>query len=266
MDLEKLNKTQIILLALLVSFVTSIATGIVTVSLVQQAPPAITQTVNRVIEKTVERVVEKDLSKNGEPKVVTKEKVVLVKEADFVADAVKGAVPSLVSVYEVRAVPDSLDSETKKEDTKNEPVEKTEKVFVARGIFMGASVVMSDGTAFKKDATYVVRTLATGTETQVSGVKVTNGAAYLTLEKAIGAALSSADGTGVRLGQTLIVLGGAERLRVTTDIISDIERGSDESIKSMTLNTDAIAGNALISMEGKLVALFVDGAWMPLVK
>ena len=35
MDLEKLNKSQIVLLTLLVSFVTSIATGIVTVALMQ---------------------------------------------------------------------------------------------------------------------------------------------------------------------------------------------------------------------------------------
>jgi len=53
MEMEKLNKSQIVLLTLLVSFVTLIATGVVTVSLMDQAPPAIAQTVNRIVERTV---------------------------------------------------------------------------------------------------------------------------------------------------------------------------------------------------------------------
>src|SRR6185295_7741638 len=57
MDLEHLTKHQIVLLTLLVSFVTSIATGIVTVSLVNQAPPGVTRTINQIVEHTVEKVV-----------------------------------------------------------------------------------------------------------------------------------------------------------------------------------------------------------------
>ncbi len=51
--MEHLTKQQIVLLTLLVSFVTSIATGIITVSLMDQAPQAFTQTINRVIERVV---------------------------------------------------------------------------------------------------------------------------------------------------------------------------------------------------------------------
>src|SRR3989344_3153329 len=94
MDLEQLSKTQIILLTLLVSFVTSIATGIVTVSLVNQAPPGITQTVNRIVERTVERVVP-DVKLTQGAAVVTTEKTVVVKEDDLIAEAI-GKVSSRV--------------------------------------------------------------------------------------------------------------------------------------------------------------------------
>lgn len=51
--MEHLTKQQIVLLTLLVSFVTSLSTGIITVSLMDQAPASITRTVNQIIEKTV---------------------------------------------------------------------------------------------------------------------------------------------------------------------------------------------------------------------
>lgn len=55
--MDHLTKTQVVLLVLMVSFVTSLVTGIVTVTLVNQAPPPITQTLSNVIEKTIEKVV-----------------------------------------------------------------------------------------------------------------------------------------------------------------------------------------------------------------
>ncbi len=56
MNIDDLTKSQLLLLTLLVNFVMSIATGIVTVSLLDQAPATVTQTVNRIVEHTVETV------------------------------------------------------------------------------------------------------------------------------------------------------------------------------------------------------------------
>ncbi len=54
--MENLNKNQLILLVLLITFVTSIATGIMTVSLLQQAPIEVTRTINNVVERTIQQV------------------------------------------------------------------------------------------------------------------------------------------------------------------------------------------------------------------
>lgn len=56
MDIEDLSKTQLLLLTILVNFVIAIATAVMTVSLLDQAPTAVTQTVNRIVENTIETV------------------------------------------------------------------------------------------------------------------------------------------------------------------------------------------------------------------
>lgn len=78
MDIKDLNKSQLILLAVLLSFVTSIATGITTVTLMQQAPVSFTEPVNRIIKQTVEKIVP----------VPGKTQTIIVKEEDLVVDAI----------------------------------------------------------------------------------------------------------------------------------------------------------------------------------
>lgn len=92
--MENLNKNQIVLLTLLISFVTSIATGIVTVTLMDQAPPAVTQTINRVVERTIEKVVP------GEPikQTIVKEVPVVVTEEELVVKVINEASPAVVRV------------------------------------------------------------------------------------------------------------------------------------------------------------------------
>ena len=91
--MEELNKNQIVLLVLLVSFVTSIATGIVTVTLMDQAPPAVTQTINRIVERTVEKIVP-----GAPPPPVVKEVQVIVTEEDLIVKVINGALPGIVRI------------------------------------------------------------------------------------------------------------------------------------------------------------------------
>lgn len=88
--MEDLSKHQLILLVLLVSFVTSIATGIITFTLLQEAPVEVTQTINRVVEKTIEKVVPAE----GQPnKTIT---TVVVNEDDRILEAISKNEKSIV--------------------------------------------------------------------------------------------------------------------------------------------------------------------------
>ncbi len=85
--MDHLTKQQLILLALLVSFVTSLATGIFTVSLMEQAPQGAVSIINRVVEKTV------DATKQGQASVVT-----TVQEEDALAKSVENISKSIVKI------------------------------------------------------------------------------------------------------------------------------------------------------------------------
>lgn len=56
MDIEDLSKAQLLLLTVMVNFVVSIATGVLTVSLLDQAPIQVAQGVDRVVEHTIQTI------------------------------------------------------------------------------------------------------------------------------------------------------------------------------------------------------------------
>ena len=95
MDVEDLTKSQLILLTLLVSFVTSMATGIVTVTLVNSAPEGISRTITHVVERTVEEVVPKAITQTA---TVVKEVPVVVTEEELVVKAIDKVSPAVVMV------------------------------------------------------------------------------------------------------------------------------------------------------------------------
>ena len=99
MQLHDLNKNQVILLTLLISFVTSIATGIITVSLLQEAPLEVTRNINRIVEKTIETVTPSPTVLIPVPKDVTTTTVV-VKEEDLVISSIDKNIKSIVRIKE----------------------------------------------------------------------------------------------------------------------------------------------------------------------
>jgi hypothetical protein len=103
MDVKELNKSQLILLAVLLSFVTSIATGITTVTLMQQAPKSITVPINRVVQQTVDKI------EQVEGKTITQ--TVVVKEEDLVVDAIAKNQSAVFSVTKEVQNSDSTTSE-----------------------------------------------------------------------------------------------------------------------------------------------------------
>jgi S1-C subfamily serine protease len=92
---EDLTKHQLILIVLLITFVTSIATGIITFSLLSKAPVEITQTIDRVVERTIQQVAP---TVDQPQKTVT---TVVVTEEDRILDAISKNEKSIVRLKTV---------------------------------------------------------------------------------------------------------------------------------------------------------------------
>jgi len=255
MDIEELSKSRLVLLTLLVSFVTSIATGIVTVSLVEQAPPTLTQTVNRVIERTVERVVPGQAAA-----VVTTEKTVVVKESDLIVEAVGKMTPSLVRLYA------SASDQT----------------------FLGLGVIIDEGGGIVTDASIlgsaskVAVALSSGEQVvaSVSSKQADTGLALLlmattTPEDATGGpapAVISASGTS--LGQTIVILSGRTIPRIADGIVTAlIPRGEGaRTVVDTNVSADFIMpGSPLVDTQGNVIGVSThvsrassQGAFMPI--
>jgi S1-C subfamily serine protease len=266
MDIENLTKIQIVLLTLLVSFVTSIATGIVTVTLLDQAPPAVTQTLNRVVERTIERVVPDD-SKQG-ASVITKETTVVVKEEDLITDSINNNSKSVVRIYE--ALEDG-----------------------ATGALKGLGVVVSrdgiiatDPSVIENGLTYIIETAdkrvfsSNVVETGESEPAMFLSVEILGTEEVVFSSVALAKHISFKLGQTVLSLTGEERTDVAIGIIAGLieedvvvenaEVATDpeaeietelETIKVLSLiktsidEKEVIAGSPLIDIFGEVIGI-----------
>jgi len=236
MDLEHLNKTQIILLTLLVSFVTSIATGIVTVSLVNQAPPQMQAAVNHIIERTVQQVM--PATQTASP--ATTIKTVVVKNDDLAAQSIASVRKSIIRIVSADA-PD---------------------IMVARGIIIDAKgVAITDRgvldaaasyLAILPDGTHVPAAVrSSGTTTPVALLDLTLATSTPALTPA-----TFADPSKLQLGQSVIRIGGTGGDSVGEGVIAMLP-ASDKSASRMVEASvsSATPGSVLISLFGEVIGI-----------
>jgi S1-C subfamily serine protease len=257
--MEGLNKQQLILLALLVSFVTSIATGIVTVSLVNQAPPAVTQTINRVVEKTIERVITEP---SKQAAAVTTKETVVVKADDLVIEAIEKNTGSIVRIKEATG-----DGDARRE------------LFAALGLIVSKDgLIASDlSVAYRKTDEHgasvgesYLGVLPDGKRVALNIVSSDQAAGLIFFQPflqerekgTIRFAPPQFRSTGLKLGQAVVALSGDEGNAVSTGIIANLVTkaaavGEKEVtfIKTDIRSADLVLGSVLLNLSGEVIGI-----------
>jgi len=279
MNLNELNPTQIVLLTLLVSFVTSIATGIVTVSLVNQAPAVVTDTIHKVYEKTIEKVVPGEQTAT----IIENTETIIVSEEDFVIEAVNKNVDSLTRIYFYSE--EEVDQEDLLSILKNKTLVKN---FVGTALFFDESgIILAEKENFEEKIENISGDVVEGEKEikdyfiELEGEEFSiniiddqnenNNFVFLQIKEGFDLnfrTIEMGDSDNSKLGQSVVILGGEESNKVLTGVVSNLiktERISEEILneenqkKITVLNEIEINQNlgkamvALIDLNGKVI-------------
>jgi len=252
--MEDLTKQQLILLALLVSFVTSIAASIATASLLDQAPKRVTETIHRVVERTVEIVVPSD--DPGGPAIVTQEKTIIVKEEDAITEAIVTVSSSLVRLYLTTDAANS-DADDTTGDDRASRFRALAVVSVSSGIVVTSSPLVVSGTDGTYEAILPDGSLVSAT---VQERLVERGIAVLSVEIPVDISVLQpvvfGDDTSLRLGQTVLGLGGNNTTNISIGIISNIIADEAGTVSELTASISSDTyGMPLVNLFGEVVGL-----------
>lgn len=242
--MEHLTKQQVVLLTLLVSFVTSMATGIVTVSLMDQAPATVTQTINRVVEKTIERVVADSSSKNSPAAIISIE--------SQISNAATKVSKSLVRLKPVNGGPDSV---------------------TGLGIILSEDgLMLTDKAALGKD---VVVVLSTGEQFPLqlvqSEILGDNAFAAILIPKTtkLSPVTSPSSPTSMKLGDTVFALSGKQTTTLEEGFIKQIPVNANDRLETSVPATSVVLGSPLFNTSGEVIGYktsttLTDSSFYPL--
>lgn len=242
-----LNTQQIILLCLLVSFVTSIATGITVISLMQQSPEPVTQTINRVIERTVETVTQQPVEdiKNiitQKPSTTPSKEVVtvVVNQEDQSINAVAKNENSVARIFL---------------NTKNEE-------FVTMGIVLNqAGDILVDRRMVDKRSTYVGYVGAKRFLVKYGPGSETND--FITLKvqgenpNDFVAALLG-DSNTLKLAQSVISLSGTKQTSIAVGEIESFGKNPDGTVSFIDTSVNpqnVLNGSVLLNLQGFVIGI-----------
>jgi len=210
--------------------VTSIATGITTVTLMQQAPASFTLPVNRVVQQTVDKI------EQVEGKTVTQ--TVVIKEEDLVVDAIAKNQPAVFSITKEIQNADSTTSE----------------VSAGRGFVISTDgTVVADATLVPdKETYYLINSSGKFKADFVSTNKA--GFSFLKLGAAVNGkdtpafiVPNSGDFTQMKIGQQVLLLGDT--------VASSIFEGLNAD-KSIDLNVSKEnAGGLVLDLDGDALGM-----------
>lgn len=240
--MEDLNKHQLILIVLLVTFVTSIATGIITFTLLSEAPVEVTQTINRVVEKTIERVVPAE----GQPeKVVT---TVVVNEEDRVLDTIAKNEKSLVRL-------------------KTTGADGTE-VVAGIGIVISADgVIVADLRSYNAASAFTI-SFFDGKNYPAGGVFVDNEKGLVFMKTSVPQSESPkytfhpatfGDSDALKIGQTLVAISGRDSNAASIGRVFQLVFSADKKMVTSVLSDIKISkshfGGPALNLSGEVIGL-----------
>ena len=256
--MESLTKTQIVLLVLLVSFVTSLATGIVTVTLVNQAPQPITHTISKVVEKLVPK------------EVPVKEKTVIFSNEENLVKVIKEASLAVVSVMVATAK--DLTATTTNEEVGKKPMPAGSGFFISKdGIVLTNRHIVEDAAleyvAITSDGkTYPASVISRSPSQDVAVLKVEgNNFNFIPL----------GDSKNINVGQTAIALGsdsGEFQNTVSVGVVSGLNKmaaalnsvsGSEDLVALIQIDAATNPGNSggpLVDLNGRAIGINTVGA------
>ena len=240
-----LNTQQIVLLCLLVSFVTSIATGITVVSLMQQAPEPVTQTINRVIERTVETVAQNPVEEikniiSQKPNSSKEVQTVVVNQEEQSINAVSKNENSLARITF---------------NNKNED-------FVTVGlVYNQAGDIIVDKRMVDRRTTYIAQIGANKFPVKYSSGSETNDFVTLKIQGENPNNFTPAslgDSNSIKLAQSVISLSGSRQTSVAIGEIESVTRGEGDTITSINTSVNpqnVLNGSLLLNLQGNVIGI-----------
>lgn len=269
--MESLTKTQIVLLVLLVSFVTSLATGIVTVTLVNQAPQPVTHTINKVVEKLVPR------------EVPVKEKTVIFSNEENLVKIIKGASLAVVSIVATATAtttptvrPDRSDGESRSSD-QSVGAEK-HLAPIGSGFFVSKDGIILTNKHIVEDTALEYVVMTSDGNIYPATVISRNSSQDIAVLKAEGNNFNFiplGDSKNINVGQTAVAIGsdsGEFQNTVSVGVVSGLNKMA-AAINAVSMSEDSVAliqidaatnpgnsGGPLIDLNGKAIGINTVGA------